>query len=88
MGKPILRLLKSHRGLELLRCFEDMSLRDTSIVCGITFSALKSAKDRLRYQRWAFYDLRNGKAGGFEKWDEICKYRDEIMLVKISHADW
>ena len=87
MCKPILRLLKTERGLDLIRCFEDMSLRDASLICKITFSSFKLVKDKMNYPRWAFHDLRAGRAGGPEKWIEIRKHRIEMMKVTLGAPD-
>lgn len=82
MGKPILRLLKTERGLELIRCFEDMSLRDASLICKITCTSFKSVKEKLNYPKWAFHDLRAGRAGGPEKWTEIREHRKKLIKVR------
>ena len=81
MTKPILRLLKLNKGIDLLRCFEDMSLRDASVVCKISFNSLSLIKDRLNYKKWRFHQLRTGRAGGPEKWDEIQAHRSKMIQV-------
>ena len=82
MSKPILKMLRGPRALDIFKCFRDMSLRDASVICKIGFSTLKSVKVKLDlHKKWDFHDLRAGKVCQ-SKWDEIKSHRERIIEVR------
>jgi len=76
--KEIVNLLKGPRGHDFLRCFMDMSLREASKICMISFSTLKLAKRLNNIQEWSFHELRAGRLHP-SKWQEIREFRDLMM---------
>ena len=71
-------LFKMKRGIDLLKCFEDMSLRDAGNICKISFSTMRAIKNRVGITHWGFPRL---KGEAQEKWERIKQYREQIMQV-------
>jgi hypothetical protein len=80
MKKVMCRLLNSERGLDLIKCFYDMSLKDASIICKISFSTMRLVKGKRAAGKWFFQELRSGKINQ-NKWDEIKEHREAMMKV-------
>jgi hypothetical protein len=71
-------LFKMDRGIELLKCFEDMSLRDAGNICKMSFSTMRLIKNRLGITHWGFPRL---KGEAQEKWEIVKQHRERIMQV-------
>lgn len=78
MKKEVVNVLKGPRGNDFLKCFMDMSLREASKICLISFSTLKLAKRLNNIQEWSFHELRAGRLHP-SKWQEIRDFRELMM---------
>lgn len=74
-------LLRGERGEDLFKCFQDMSLKDAGIICGVGWATLKVIKKQKNMEKWDFHDLRAGKVSQ-EKWNAIKIHRERMMQVE------
>lgn len=84
--KRMMKMIKGPRGIDFLKCFEDMSLRDASKICQINFSSLRYIKFTQAGLKWGFHELRSGRQPA-SRWEEIRKFR-ELMLEDHDFKDF
>jgi hypothetical protein len=76
--RDIIELIKGPRGRDFLKCFEDMSMREASKICNISFASWKRAKELNKIEMWGFHELRSGRQHP-SKWHEIRAFRNSMM---------
>ena len=76
--KRMLKMIKGPRGIDFLKCFEDMSLRDASKICQINFSSLRYIKHNRAGSKWGFHELRSGRQPA-SRWEEIRIFREGML---------
>lgn len=84
MTSQVNELLAKGRGLDFLKCFEDMSLRDASVICRMSFSTIRYFKGKVGLDNWPYHHL---KGESQEKWEKIKVHRENMLrVIARSHA--